>query len=57
MSAWLCAHAAAPVRGSTRSAIRQIRDRSRGRFGFSSGANTRASTRATFVSTSAARRS
>ena len=57
INAWLCVHAAAPVRGRVSSASRQIRFRSRGRFGSRRGANTRDSTRATFVSTSAARRS
>ena len=57
ISAWLCVQAAEPVRGSVSSAIRQIRFRSRGLFGFNRGANTRDNTRATFVSTSAARRS
>ncbi len=55
MSAWLCTHAAFPVRGRIASAIAQSVFWPRPLFGSIVGANARCSTRATLVSTSAAR--
>src|ERR1051325_9987436 len=57
ISPWLCVHAAFPDFGSTRSAIDQIRFDPAVVLSVARGTNTLASTRATLVSTSGARRS
>jgi hypothetical protein len=57
ISAWFCAYATVPARGSVDSAIAHAVRRPRGVLGSRRGANTRVRTRATLVSTSAARRS
>jgi hypothetical protein len=57
MSAWLCVQVVAPVRGKIASAISHKRRPPAVLFASSRGAKTRFKTRATFVSTNAARRS
>jgi len=57
INAWLCVHVARPVRGKSDSAIAHVLRCPREDFKSMVGAKARLRTRATFVSTNAARRS